>query len=263
VSTPESLGFLRDLFGTRRGVRERGGFYYQVQKGDNLWSLSQKFGVSVDELRRANRLKDNNLPIMKLYVPRGTYNPKEIAKAPPHPDKKQPVVQKPVSPPPTVITKQPASPPSQIVKTKPKPVPQIKNPVVPAKKSESVLFAWPVENPVLAPQGKFGPRDDGTTSSGLQLLTKPKQPVLAAREGRVVYSGTMQGYGQTLILDHLDNFFTVYAQMESVKNLQNGFTVSKGSPIGYSGPTLHFEIRKLNQAVNPLNHMDVSRLKGS
>jgi murein DD-endopeptidase MepM/ murein hydrolase activator NlpD len=73
----------------------------------------------------------------------------------------------------------------------------------------------------------------------------------------------MQGYGQTLILDHLDNFFTVYAQMESVKNLQNGFTVSKGSPIGYTGPTLHFEIRKLNQAVNPLNHMDVSRLKGS
>ncbi|MBW7876870.1 MAG: M23 family metallopeptidase [Candidatus Cloacimonetes bacterium] len=244
-------------------MREREGFYYQVQRGDNLWSLSQKFGVSVDELRRANRLKNNNLPIMKLYVPRGTYNPKETAKAPPHPDKKKPVVQKPVSPPPKVITKQPANPPSQIVKTKPKATPQIKNTVVPAKKADSGLFAWPVENPVLAPQGKFGPRTDGTTSSGLQLLTKPKQPVLAAREGRVVYSGTMQGYGQTLILDHLDNFFTVYAQMESVKNLQNGFTVSKGSPIGYAGPTLHFEIRKLNQAVNPLNHMDVSRLKGS
>jgi len=34
--------------------------YYKVQKGDTIWSISQKFpGVSVDDIKRANNLKDN------------------------------------------------------------------------------------------------------------------------------------------------------------------------------------------------------------
>ena len=34
--------------------------YYKVQKGDTIWSISQKFpGVSVDDIKRANNLTDN------------------------------------------------------------------------------------------------------------------------------------------------------------------------------------------------------------
>lgn len=43
---------------------------HTVQKGDNLYRLSVKYGVSVDEIKRANNLKDINLKIgQKLKIP--------------------------------------------------------------------------------------------------------------------------------------------------------------------------------------------------
>jgi flagellum-specific peptidoglycan hydrolase FlgJ len=37
--------------------------YYQVKKGDTLYSISRKFGVSVDVLKKRNNLKDNTISI--------------------------------------------------------------------------------------------------------------------------------------------------------------------------------------------------------
>lgn len=42
---------------------------YTVQKGDTLYSLSKKFNISVDELKKKNRLNDNSLSIgQKLKI---------------------------------------------------------------------------------------------------------------------------------------------------------------------------------------------------
>lgn len=44
-------------------------FSYTVQKGDTLYSLSKKFNISVDELKKKNRLNDNSLSIgQKLKI---------------------------------------------------------------------------------------------------------------------------------------------------------------------------------------------------
>lgn len=40
--------------------------YYVVQKGDSLWSIASKLGVSVNELKTLNNLSSNNLPIGQL-----------------------------------------------------------------------------------------------------------------------------------------------------------------------------------------------------
>ncbi|THD68763.1 LysM peptidoglycan-binding domain-containing protein [Robertkochia marina] len=41
---------------------------YKVQKGDTLYSLSRKYGVSVDKIKELNGLKDNNIQIgQELY----------------------------------------------------------------------------------------------------------------------------------------------------------------------------------------------------
>ncbi len=44
--------------------------YYKVQSGDTLWGIARKFGITVDELKSANNLKDNSLSVGQLlYIP--------------------------------------------------------------------------------------------------------------------------------------------------------------------------------------------------
>lgn len=42
------------------------GNYYTVQRGDSLWSIAKKFGVTVNELKDANNLSSNTLSIDQL-----------------------------------------------------------------------------------------------------------------------------------------------------------------------------------------------------
>ena len=44
--------------------------YYTVKSGDSLWSISKKFGLTVDELKQANNLTSNLLSIgQNLFIP--------------------------------------------------------------------------------------------------------------------------------------------------------------------------------------------------
>lgn len=48
---------------------------YTVKKGDNIWRISKKFQVSVEEIKRANNLRDNKLQVgMKLEIPNRVSN---------------------------------------------------------------------------------------------------------------------------------------------------------------------------------------------
>jgi len=84
-------------------------------------------------------------------------------------------------------------------------------------------------------------------------------PVYAADSGVVVWAGWMaNGYGNVIIIDHNNNYVTVYAHL-SATNVVCGQSVVQGSAIGYSGstgnstgPHLHFEIRYMGGFVNPL-----------
>lgn len=43
--------------------------YHTVQKGDTLWLISQKYGLTIDKLKKANQIKGNNLkPGQKLII---------------------------------------------------------------------------------------------------------------------------------------------------------------------------------------------------
>ena len=51
-------------------VAPAGSNYYTVKNGDSLWSISKKFGITVDELKNANNLSSNLLSVgQNLIIP--------------------------------------------------------------------------------------------------------------------------------------------------------------------------------------------------
>ena len=57
---------------------------YKVQKGDTLYSISQKFNTTVDEIKRLNNITSNNIYInQELYIPTSTSSPSTPLPIPP------------------------------------------------------------------------------------------------------------------------------------------------------------------------------------
>jgi septal ring factor EnvC (AmiA/AmiB activator) len=78
-------------------------------------------------------------------------------------------------------------------------------------------------------------------------------------QGRVIFSGWVKGYGNILIINHGDNYYTLFAHLsKSLKGM--GERVKRGEIIGMVGDSnslegahLYFEIRQNGKPVNPLN----------
>ena len=57
---------------------------YKVQKGDTLYSISQKFNTTVDEIKRLNNITSNNIYInQELYIPTSNTTPSKPLPIPP------------------------------------------------------------------------------------------------------------------------------------------------------------------------------------
>lgn len=83
------------------------------------------------------------------------------------------------------------------------------------------------------------------------LIELPGQtPVVAADDGTVVFHGTMIGYGKTLIVDHDDHYYSVYAGL-SDNDASAGTKVRRGQKIADSGNQLYFEFRHFSEPENP------------
>ncbi len=122
-------------------------------------------------------------------------------------------------------------------------------------------FSWPVEGTMLS---GFGIRN-GRRHDGIDIATKVGTPIKAAASGKVVFSDRIGGYGNTVIIRHPDNFFSIYAHNQ--KNLvKKGKTVKRGDEIALlgatgnaTGPHCHFEIRHGQKARNPLFFLPVKK----
>ncbi len=88
--------------------------------------------------------------------------------------------------------------------------------------------------------------------------------VKAVYPGRVDYSGILKGYGQVIVINHGERYFTISAYL-SWRKKSKGDTVSAGETIGYvgeaglsTGPALYFEIRRGEENLNPLKWLKVN-----
>lgn len=94
----------------------------------------------------------------------------------------------------------------------------------------------------------------------LDIANKAAPRVVAADSGRVAAVVSQRyGYGNHIIIDHGNGFQTLYAHLSNF-SVSEGQTVKQGNAIGRMGSTgrstgnhLHFEIRKDEKAINPLN----------
>ena len=118
----------------------------------------------------------------------------------------------------------------------------------------SVAWAWPVKGKVL--------RGYSDSNKGVDIAGRMGQQVLAASDGRVVYSGNgLRGYGKLIIIKHNKTFLSAYAHNSQLL-VKEGQAVKKGQPIAEMGNTdadqvkLHFEIRQLGKPVDPLQYLD-------
>lgn len=102
----------------------------------------------------------------------------------------------------------------------------------------------------------YGPRW-GTLHKGIDIGAPIGDPIYAAMDGVVEYSGYEGTYGYVVKLKHGDNVMTVYAHCSKLL-VEAGDTVSKGEKIAEigstgqsTGPHLHFEVRVNGVQVDP------------
>ncbi|PLX80784.1 MAG: peptidase [Desulfuromonas sp.] len=236
------------------------GIFHTVKPGQTLYQIAQTYQVDEQQLAKVNRIDDPRKlrAGQRLYLP-GVSQAMKVpatvtAKGPEatsvqssttasHTTSSKQLSEKNK---PTVSSRSQTNSPTKTVNrqqsTKPKPA------------SVKGLFDWPLKGAVL---NSFGSSGDAA-HKGIEISARQGTAVQAAAPGKVIYSGNaIRGYGNLIIIEHSDNYFSVYGYNQKNLVAQNDF-VGKGDRIALSGAPpngrsarLHFEIRRGKEAVDP------------
>lgn len=117
-------------------------------------------------------------------------------------------------------------------------------------------FIWPVKGKIIR---YFNQRSQKNKSNGIRIKAREGQEVKAARSGRIVFADFLTGYGNTVIIDHEDTFYSVYANNYDILVNVNDY-IHKGDTLGHVGSHnhlayLHFEVRRNDLEKNPLYYL--------
>lgn len=231
------------------------GIYHTVQPGQTLYRIALTYKVEERRLARINNIKDPTqlkasqrifIPgaTRKLTVPStATTGTKSTASS----SRKATTAPKPES---NAKTAQVKPPPGETTQNTKK--------TVSASQPAKGVFVWPAQGKVLNKFGKQGQK----VFKGIEIDLKKGSVVTAAASGKVIYSGNgIPGYGNLVIIEHSDNFFSIYGYNQKNLVKMDDF-VGQGEKIALSGEPpngqsarLHFEIRRGKAAVNPILYL--------
>jgi len=208
--------------------------YYVVKPGDTLYSIGFRSGHGYQTLAAWNGIKPPYKILVgqkiQLFAPPGPMD--SIALVP---------LENPGSSTQAPVKKRNSSQKRSIVSND-------------KKKLLKLHWQWPITGTVLKKYSESG-------SKGIDISGRFGQPVKAAAEGKVVYSGTgLIGYGNLLIVKHNEMYMSAYAN-NSLLLVEEGQYVDKDQNIAEVGKSasgqaaLHFEIRKNGNPVNPLDYL--------
>lgn len=131
---------------------------------------------------------------------------------------------------------------------------------------KNIPNGYPVKNEGVT--GRFGWRQHPIVKkrefhTGIDLRAKRGTKIYAPADAVVNFAGfhKKSGYGVLIILDHNFGFRTLYGHLKKTA-IKKGDMIRKGDLIGYtgnsglsSGPHLHYEVRFIQAAIQPLNFM--------
>ena len=134
-------------------------------------------------------------------------------------------------------------------------IPEIKN--NPSKRAFVDLqgqLPWPVQGSIVE---RFGSRRFETTWDGVVIGAREGADIRAISSGRVVFADWLRGYGLLIIVDHGQDFMSLYAFNQSLHRSVGEFVnpgdrlASVGRSGGRSQASLYFGIRKRGRAIDP------------
>ncbi len=203
--------------------------WVRASKGDSLYKLSKRYGISVQRLAQLNQLKAPYViqPGQTIYLkPLPTSNNRTVAAA---------------------------NVPTKTNKTKKKIQPV-----------STKALNWPKTIKWLKPANgkvvkKFSrQRND---AKGIDIAGKQGDAIVASAAGKVVYSGDgLISYGNLIIIKHNQTYLSAYAYNRKLL-VKEGDTVKSGQKIAEMGrkdklsTRLHFQIRKNGKPVDPLKYL--------
>ncbi len=235
------------------------GIYHTVKPGQTLYRIAMTYDVDEATLARVNNIKDpRQLKVnQRVYIP-GVSQLRNVpatasAPKPATVSTSTPVHRSSSSAASSSAAHKKTAPVAQRPATKKPPVSVNAN-----SKPVKGLFDWPAKGKIL---NKFGSQGQ-KVYKGIEIGIPKGTRVLAAASGKVIYSGnSIPGFGNLVILEHSDSFFSVYGYNDQNLVKMDDF-VGQGDKIALSGEPpngqsarLHFEIRKGKSAVNPILYL--------
>jgi lipoprotein NlpD len=220
---------------------------YQVKTGDTLYSIAWYSGNDYKDLAIINKIpspyKIQPGQILSLVKSLKTVATKSNRRS---------------GPTSKIITNQSVDPPKKQAYGK-RVQKVIKAPIVnvPSRFPDRVKnWQWPTTEPV---SRGFLAKEQG--NKGLDFSGQLGLPILAAADGKIVYTGdALRGFGKLIIIKHSDAYLTAYAHNNNILVKEQHWVKAgqKIATMGRSGTDevkLHFEVRYKGKSVDPLRYL--------
>ena len=122
------------------------------------------------------------------------------------------------------------------------------------------LLKMPVNGRIISKFGKYKNPELNIVNfrSGIDIAARQGEPIHAVYQGRVLYADWFKGYGNMLILDHGDGFYTVYAHAQELFKKKGEAVATHeviatvGETASMTGTALYFEVRHRGIPEDPM-----------